>query len=178
MQDPKRLSSLHPFPIVVYATSLALSVSYQQLRYSRLSSDQQDARQDFIACCSILQELRRKWGSADAMASLSQRISTALDQLPSLDMLRVSRSNRTVRDGNVAERRAVENGMDEVNDQLSADTPLADTTSDFQGVQPLLEAMDLFSGMDDVSWMYLDAENPVTFDSFPFMDFDGPYGAS
>ncbi|PWY95413.1 hypothetical protein BO94DRAFT_620863 [Aspergillus sclerotioniger CBS 115572] len=146
MRDPTRLNALCPLPIVVYATSLALSVSYQQLRYSRLPSDQEDARADFTTACGILQELRRTWASADAMALLTQRISAALNELPSLDLLRV---------GHVVHR---------------ADQPVPpeDPPLHVDAELPPLEAMDLFSGMDDVSWMYLDAENPVNFDGFPF----------
>jgi hypothetical protein len=177
MEKPDQLNALHPFPIVVYATSLALSVSYQQLRYSRLSSDQEDARQDFQAGCDILQELRRKWGSADAMASLAHRISSALDQLPSLDMLRVSRSDQMEQVGSSTGNRG--NGVvaDGPVDQHSLDLPPGHGPSDPQRPHPGFETMDLFSDMDDISWMYLDAENPVNFDSFPFMSFDGPYSA-
>ncbi|KAL4935879.1 hypothetical protein BDV06DRAFT_228406 [Aspergillus oleicola] len=71
MQDRTRLNSFYPFPIIVYATSLALSVSYQQLRYSRLPSDQEDARQGVNIACNVLQELRQTWASADAVASLA-----------------------------------------------------------------------------------------------------------
>jgi hypothetical protein len=175
MEDPDRLNALHPFPIVVYATSLALSVSYQQLRYSRLSSDQEDARQDFHTGRDILQELRRKWGSADAMASLAHRISSALDQLPCLDMLRVSRSDQMERVGSFAGSRGAGIATEGPDDQQLVDLPPDGRASDSQRIQPGLETMDLFSGMDDVSWMYLDAENPVSFDSFPLMNFDGRY---
>ncbi|KGO51286.1 Transcription factor, fungi [Penicillium expansum] len=168
MQDPIRRDALHPFPIVVYATSLALSVSYQQLRYSRIFSDQEDARQDFNTGCEVLQELRRKWGSADAMAALANRISGAVDQLPCLDILRVHRSDRKKSDSNLAENLA------SMVDQQPPDLSTDDCSADSQTAMSCLETMNLFAGMDDVSWMYLDAENPVSFDSFP-AEFDESY---
>lgn len=174
MQDPGRLNALHPFPIVVYATSLALSVSYQQLRYSRLPSDQEDARQDFNTCCDILQEHRRKWGSADAMASLAHRISIALDQLPNLNILWVNRSGRAERDSHPPLRRGLGDTTEEVDNQTSLETLTIDRSPDVERNQSYLDTMDLFSGMDDVSWMYLDAENPVNFNNLPLMDFDEP----
>ncbi|PYI04452.1 hypothetical protein BO78DRAFT_320360 [Aspergillus sclerotiicarbonarius CBS 121057] len=174
MQDPARLNALHPFPIVVYAASLALSVSYQQLRYSRLPSDQEDARQDFNAGCDILQELRRKWASADAMASLAHRISIALDQLPNLDVLWVHRPDRAERDNYPPPRRELGDNMEEADHQPSLDVQTLDRSPDLERAQPYLDTKDLFSGMDDVSWMYLDAENPVTFDNFPLANFDEP----
>ncbi|KNG82568.1 hypothetical protein ANOM_009941 [Aspergillus nomiae NRRL 13137] len=176
MQYPDRLDALHPFPVVVYAASLALSVSYQQLRYSRLSSEQEDARHDFNTGCDILQELRLKWASADAMASLAHRISAALEQLPSLDILRINRFNTTQKDNNLTDRQGITG--DEaggVNSQPSVDVLLAGRPGDFQATQSHLETMDLFAGMDDVSWMYLDAENPISFDAFPVMNLEGPY---
>ncbi|PLB48650.1 hypothetical protein P170DRAFT_509417 [Aspergillus steynii IBT 23096] len=175
MQDPTRLNSLHPFPIIVYAASLALSVSYQQLRYSRLPSDQGDARQDFNTGCEILQELRRKWASADAMASLAYRISIALDQLPNLGVLWVNRSNRTERDSHPPSRRELGDTVEEVDHQPhSLDAQMMDRSQDVERTHPELDTMNLFSGMDDVSWMYLDAEIPVNFDHLPLMDFDEP----
>ncbi|KAJ5862583.1 hypothetical protein N7455_006651 [Penicillium solitum] len=168
MQDQTRRNALHPFPIVVYATSLALSVSYQQLRYSRVFSDQEDARQDFNTGCEVLQELRRKWGSADAMAALANRISGAVDQLPCLDILRVNRSDRTKSDSHLAEN------LTSMIDQQPTDLSMADCSADSQTAMSRLETMNLFAGMDDVSWMYLDAENPVSFDSFP-VEFEELY---
>lgn len=145
-----------------------MSVSYQQLRYSRVFSDQEDARQDFNTGCEVLQELRRKWGSADAMAALANRISGAVDQLPCLDILRVNRSDRTKSDSHLAEN------LTSMIDQQPTDLSMADCSADSQTAMSRLETMNLFAGMDDVSWMYLDAENPVSFDSFP-VEFEELY---
>ncbi|KAL3440164.1 hypothetical protein BJX65DRAFT_316928 [Aspergillus insuetus] len=195
MRDPTRLKTLRPLPVVVYATSLALSVSYQQLRYSRLPSDQEDAREDFNAACGILQELRCTWASADAMALLAQRISTALNELPSLDLLRVVGHAAEVNGHQEPQQEGAMADASQVHDQ----PPPGETEeqhhhhhhhqglhldgahiSHIQGTElPQLDAMDLFSGMDDVSWMYLDAENPVNFDGFPFAGlgvFDEQHG--
>ncbi|KNG90510.1 hypothetical protein ANOM_001248, partial [Aspergillus nomiae NRRL 13137] len=166
MRDPTRLNALCPLPIVVYATSLALSVSYQQLRYSRLPSDQEDARSDFTTASDILQELRCTWASADAMALLTQRISTALNELPSLDLLRVGHVQ-------ITQRADPHGGTEVTTDPVPVN---AASVSQIQGELPPIEAMDLFSGMDDVSWMYLDAENPVNFHGPPFGGYEELYG--
>lgn len=156
------MNTLCPLPIVVYAASLALSVSYQQLRYSRLSSDQEDAHKDFNAGCDILQKLRQKWRSADAMAALAKKISGALDMLPRLDILRLNRS--TQEGGNYMERNVAL-----PDDHRSGNAPTIPSSHHLPAGY-CSETMGLFAGMDDVSWMYLDAENPVSFDVFPEFD--------
>lgn len=175
LQDRDRLNSLLPFPIAVYATSLALSISYQQLRYSRISSDQEIARHDFNAACDILQELRLKWASADAMASLAYRIAHALGQVSSLNMVRIHHPAPTENDGG-ENHGHFERTHDETNgfpEDINPDLPMNDqplgNTRDLEAIQNYQETMDLFSGMDDISWMYLDAENPITFDSVPWL---------
>ena len=174
MQDPVRLDGLHPFPIVVYATSLALSVSYQQLRYSRLSSDQEVAHHDFNTGCDILQKLRGKWASADVMASLAHRISTALDQLPSLDMLRADRPKSIERQENPIEGQEIRTSTTEGNIEPSGYQPLVHHPPELPGTEPY-ETMDLLSSMDNISWMFLDAENPINFDNFPLANLNESY---
>jgi len=166
MRDSEFLNALHPLPIVVYAVSLALSVSYQQLRYSRLAADQDDAHRDFNTACDILQALRRKWEAADLMASLAHRISAALDKLPNLRLLHVDRPRGSI------ERHGAAAGQ--CNDREPSWHLDAAAMSGAQlETQHDMEAMDLFVGMDDISWMYLDAENPISFDSFPLLSVDG-----
>ncbi|KAL3965647.1 hypothetical protein ACCO45_002651 [Purpureocillium lilacinum] len=166
MRDSEFLKALHPLPIVVYAVSLALSVSYQQLRYSRLAADQDDAHRDFNTACDILQALRRKWEAADLMASLAHRISAALDKLPNLRLLHVDRPRGSI------ERHGAAAGQ--CNDREPSWHLDAAAMSGAQlETQHDMEAMDLFVGMDDISWMYLDAENPISFDSFPLLSVDG-----
>lgn len=175
MEDTDRANALHPFPIVVYAVSLAISVSYQQLRYSRLSSEREDARQDFYTGCDILQELRRKWGSADRVATLAHRNSATLDQLPRLNMLQGSRCDQIKRVSSFAGNRGVEVTTQGLHAQQSVDLPLDCQAPNLQTIPPGLEIMDLSPGIDDVSWMRVDAENLVGFDSPHLMNFDDPY---
>lgn len=157
------MNALHPLPIVVYAASLALSVSYQQLRYSRLSCNQEDAREDFNIGCGILQELRQKWSSADAMAVLAKKISGALDKLPHTDILRLNQPTRKKGDGQL------EGNLTSVIDQRPYDMSTTSSSHNFP-TGSCLETMSVFAGMDDLSWMYLDVENPVCFDRFPEFD--------
>ncbi|KAI8669828.1 Fungal-trans domain-containing protein [Fusarium sp. Ph1] len=178
MKDPARLQTLHPIPIAIYATSLALSVSYQQLRYSRLPSDQEDARQDFNDACSILQTLRVNWPAADAMASLAQKISIELDKIPSLDLLRIDRSHvsdRVARSGRQGIRTRRDSMVENENENeaiLTGGEPSKDRQESLMNVFDNLETFNLFGGMDDISWMYLDGENPVNFENLLFRDFN------
>lgn len=152
VQDPERLKTVQTFPITVYALSLALSVCYQHLRYGRLPSEQDDARHHFNTGCRILQELRKTWQAADPIATLAHRISIALNNLPNLDMLCINRPYHLT---------------NEAGQEPNPDMPLNDCSND--AFMPLSgsETMDLFGGMDDLSWMYLDAENPISFDNLP-----------
>lgn len=166
MQDTERLEGLRPLPIVVYAPSLALSVSYQHLRYSRLLSDQEDARRDFQMGCSILQRLRKSWEAADPIAALAQSISVALERLPSLDMLHIKKQNVVNKDIRLqdpslvvaeteASKRTIEMGLA--------------SHSSFE-MLPEPQPLDLFGGMDDGFWMNPEVNNPVCFAGFPIMD--------
>lgn len=177
MQDPEYLKALHPLPVTVYAISLALSIAYQQLRYSRLSIDQNDARKDFNTASGILQTLRQKWEAADSLASLAHRISMALEKLPSLSLLRVDLA------GMETENRLSDRFSRNNNDGLATqshsqlrqpgDLDLGGHQDDPAAPSLDIEAMDLFGGMDDISWIYLDAENPISLESFSFSGFGG-----
>jgi hypothetical protein len=175
MQDDDRLQSLHPMPVTVYAASLALSVSYQQLRYSRLSSDQEEAYQDFSAACDILEALQQKWSAADAMASLGRRIAIELEKTPNLAMLRVDRQGAErneirPRSRNRHHLRSTIEDLDQ--DAWVPDPAVASGQVEEEGYATRPEALDLFGGMDDLSWMYLNAENPISFGSLPLIDFE------
>ncbi|OJJ95644.1 hypothetical protein ASPACDRAFT_47534 [Aspergillus aculeatus ATCC 16872] len=116
----------------------------------------EDARQDFDTACDVLQTLRRTWASADAMASLEYRTFTALIELPSLDVLRVNRNGRT------------EPQPSDIDTRLT--DPTQATGSVDRPVEALSSVMDLFAGMNDVSWMFLDAGNPTDLSSLPLGD--------
>lgn len=90
MNAPKS-TTLHPLPILPYAISLAMSVSYQHLRQSQLEHQQADARQDFRTCCRILQNLRKTWCSADVMAGLAKKVLEEMDRAPDLASFRIRR---------------------------------------------------------------------------------------
>lgn len=175
MRDSQRLNALHPFPTVVYAVSLALSVSYQQLRFSRLPSEREDAHEDFDAACGILQILRQKWASADVVAALSRRISTGLATLCNLDVLHVSRGRINCESANVAQYRRQQGPeartdehaniavtQQQLHDEVDSDTNQSAACREPWGPVPAM--FDIFSDMDDMSWAYLEVGNPVGFD--------------
>ncbi|RMZ27113.1 hypothetical protein D0859_08819 [Hortaea werneckii] len=82
---------LNGLPFVPYSVSLALSVAYQHLRQSQFKHQQEDARAMVRQCTKILHALRRTWSSADAMATLAQKVLDELDRAPSLASFRVKR---------------------------------------------------------------------------------------
>ncbi|GAB1725834.1 hypothetical protein NU195Hw_g2559t1 [Hortaea werneckii] len=82
---------LNGLPFVPYSVSLALSVAYQHLRQSQFRHQQEDARAMVRQCTRILHALRRTWSSADAMATLAQKVLDELDRAPSLASFRVKR---------------------------------------------------------------------------------------
>lgn len=184
MQDDDRRELLHPLPVVVHAASLALSVFYQYLRYSRLSIEQEEARQDFNTACGILRALQRKWSAADAMASLAQRVSDQLDKVPNVAVLQVDREainggqNRDIggqnRDIGGQIPQALGPSTNETTTAGLVSNP--DATDDQNGGQQVFtwqpDGFDLFGGMDDMSWMYLDPQNPIMFDRLPITDWD------
>ena len=64
---------LPPLPIVPYALSLSMGVSYQQLRSSKLVTHFDRAKNSLEACCSLLEGLGVYWYSAEAMARLGRK---------------------------------------------------------------------------------------------------------
>ncbi|KAJ6113747.1 hypothetical protein N7523_007064 [Penicillium sp. IBT 18751x] len=71
-------SKLPPFPIVPYAITLSMGVSYRQLRSSKLVTHFDRAKASLEACCSLLDDLSPQWISAEAMARLGRK---ALQQI-------------------------------------------------------------------------------------------------
>ncbi|KAJ5121206.1 Uracil-DNA glycosylase [Penicillium bovifimosum] len=80
---------LPPLPIVPYAITLSMGVSYRQLRSSRLITHINRAKASLEACRSLLENLSPYWYSAEGMARLGQR---ALDQIQG--QLQSSRTDR------------------------------------------------------------------------------------
>jgi hypothetical protein len=64
---------LPPLPIVAYAISLSMGVSYQQLRSSRLITHFDRAKASLEACCVLLEGMGGEWFSAEAMARLGRK---------------------------------------------------------------------------------------------------------
>ncbi|KAJ5150955.1 uncharacterized protein N7482_010207 [Penicillium canariense] len=70
--------SLPPLPIVPYAISLSMGVSYRQLRSSKLITHFDRAKASLEASCALLEGLGAEWYSAEAMARLGRK---ALQQI-------------------------------------------------------------------------------------------------
>ncbi|KAJ5992868.1 hypothetical protein N7451_008592 [Penicillium sp. IBT 35674x] len=70
---------LPPLPIVPYAISLSMSVSYRQLRSSKLITHFNRAKASLETCCYLLEDLSPRWSSAEAMARLGRKALQHID---------------------------------------------------------------------------------------------------
>lgn len=64
---------LPPLPVVPYALSLSMGVSYQQFRSSKLITHFDRAKRGLEACCALLEGFGTYWYSAEAMARLGRK---------------------------------------------------------------------------------------------------------
>jgi hypothetical protein len=185
MMRPERLATLHALPILPYAISLALSVSYQRLRQDQLRHLQEDARMDFEACCVILHDLRRTFSSSDAMATLAQKVTDELRRAPNLSPFRVQRPSKDQRMLAGFASACRDHGEPVINGQHNADVePLPSTSRNLlrrDMAEPTSEAdaaaltqldvgQELFEGIDDIFGTYLDPNYPVNLEDLSFLD--------
>jgi hypothetical protein len=174
------LSTLHPLPILPYAISLSLSVSYQHLRQSRLHHQQEDARDEFRHASEIIQKLRRVWSPADAIAAISKTVCKRLENATDLSTFSIGHDTRVSSPGPCTASldkphtlidRATSTELEEV-----PSTTRGNGTIDAIGNPSSSAATDadtfgsLFDGVDDIFGTYLDLNNPLNLDDFPFMD--------
>lgn len=191
MTDPKA-PVLHPLPILPYAVSLALSVSYQFLRQAQMTHQQVDARRDFRSCVSVLQKLRKTWSSADLMTTLGKKVLNELESAEDLASFRIRRAKHLPKDdkdlippptacihgvgahtgdggehGLVEEQRQITNG--ESND--------VNAMQQFPTVAPPAQdgGINLFDNMDDVFGTFMDPNYPLNLDDLSFVDDLTPF---
>lgn len=183
MNAPKS-TTLHPLPILPYAISLAMSVSYQHLRQSQLEHQQADARQDFRTCCRILHNLRRTWCSADVMAGLAKKVLEEMDRAPDLASFRIRRlkggssgvvypphgelvppvSACTHGPGDLkAPEVEVQAGTGEVEGEGNGSGGVESGANGADG-------LNLFDNMDDVFGTFMDPNYPLNLDDMSFVD--------
>ncbi|KAM3423838.1 hypothetical protein BST61_g1236 [Cercospora zeina] len=169
------LQALLPLPILSYAISLAMSVSYQHLRQSRLQHQQEDARHDFKACCQILQKLRRTWSAADVIATIAKKVLDQLEKAPDLAVFRIAGGSDGGRNSPHVCTASFWKPHTMV-DHPAADNPNADADGadvaapDVQQQSTEPDWHELFEGMDDIFGTYLDPNYPVNLDDFSFVD--------
>lgn len=187
MNAPKS-QTLHPLPLLPYAISVALSVSYHHLRQSQFEHQQADARNDFRTACKVLQSLRRTWSSADVMATLAKKVLDQLDRAPDLASFRIRRNQRNVPKGEVdfippptachhgIGAAALPTDQDALNAEdvvQTADTvaPMVNTAEQ----QMLPDGINLFDNMDDVFGTFMDPNYPLNLDDMSFIDEISPF---
>ena len=187
LMDAPKATTLHPLPILPYAISLALSVSYQHLRQSQLEHQQADARQDFRVCCRILQNLRRTWCSADVMATLAKKVLDELDRAQDLSTFRIRRNPKhaLVPDravippptachygvGAVERLPATKEKLAEADTPQHSDAIAGASAKDPQTVQG---GVNWFDNMDDVFGTFMDPNYPLNLEDM-FIDDLTPF---
>jgi hypothetical protein len=174
------LSTLHPLPILPYAISLSLSVSYQHLRQSRLHHQQEDARDEFRQASEIIQKLRRVWSSADTIAAISKTVSRRLENATDLSTFSIGHDARVNSPGPcTASMDKPHTLIDQTTgtelEEIASVAPAADSAvavdnSSSTTVMGAHTFENLFNGVDDIFGTYLDLNNPLNLDDFPFMD--------
>jgi hypothetical protein len=185
MMRSDRLATLHALPMLPYAISLALSVSYQRLRQDQLRHQQEDAREDFEACCTILHQLRQTFSSSDAMATLAQKVTDELRRAPSLSHFRINRPSKDQRVLAGFANACRDEGEPVINGQKNADVEILPTTdrnllrrdmaessneADATALAQLDAGQGLFEGIDDIFGTYLDPNYPVNLEDLSFLD--------
>jgi hypothetical protein len=185
MMRPDRLATLHALPMLPYAISLALSVSYQRLRQDQLRHQQEDAREDFEACCTILHQLRQTFSSSDAMATLAQKVTDELRRAPNLSHFRINRPSKDQRVLAGFANACRDEGEPVINGQKNADVEILPTTdrnlirrdmaepsneADAAALAQLDAGQGLFEGIDDIFGTYLDPNYPVNLEDLSFLD--------
>ncbi|PYI02694.1 hypothetical protein BO78DRAFT_432649 [Aspergillus sclerotiicarbonarius CBS 121057] len=76
------IDDLPPLPIVPYALSLSMGVSYQQYRSSNLITHLSRSKADLQARCVLLEILSPYWYSADKMAQLGRKALNQIQERP------------------------------------------------------------------------------------------------
>ena len=187
LMRPERLLGLHALPLLPYAISLALSVSYQHLRQDQLRHQQEDGRADLEACCTILHELRCTWSCVDVMATLAQRVLNELKEAPDLSPFRIQRPSKGQRMLAGFATACRDHDEPVVNGQRNAQPPepLPNTSRNLlmrdmdenaatvdTSVPPEQDSgQGLFGGLDDIFGTYLDPNYPVNLDDLgSFLD--------
>ena len=178
LMSSHQFTSLHPLPILPYAISLALSVSYQHLRRAQLQHQQEDARQDFATCCSVLQRLRRTWSSADTITTIARKVLDEIDKAPDLSSCRILRAAETNRASPGICPASLSRPTTLLGDSANEHARESELTSSNVRLDPnhhISSAMNhdtfgLLEGMDDIFGTYLDPNYPVNLDDFSFGD--------
>jgi len=187
MSDSKA-PTLHPFPLLPYAISLALSVSYQFLRQSQMMHQQIDARRDFRTCVCVLQNLRRTWSSADVMTTLAKKVLDELERAPDLASFRIRRNKHSETDEKdlIPPPTACHHGVGAVHTLVGSngETPgqqsevadaVAEVTAETLPAVQQYGGMDLFDNMDDVFGTFMDPNYPMNLDDLSFVDDLTPF---
>lgn len=185
---------LHPLPILPYAVSLALSVSYQFLRQAQMTHQQIDARRDFRSCVTVLQTLRKTWSSADLMTTLGKKVLNELESAEDLASFRIRRAKHLPRDEKdlippptacahgigAQSGLSGEHGVVEPQQQqqiTNGGNNDVDAVQQFQEIAAPAQhgGINLFDNMDDVFGTFMDPNYPLNLDDLSFVDDLTPF---
>ena len=178
LMSSRWFKSLHPLPILPYAISLALSVSYQHLRQAQLMHQQEDAREDFATCCEVLQKLRRTWSAADVIATIARKVLEELNKATDLSSFRVNRfsggpSSPGICTASLTKPHTIIDTRSEAGTaegSVNGHNPAGSVNNDAQTP----DWNGLFEGMDDIFGTFMDPNYPVNLDDFSFIEDPSP----
>ncbi|RAL02603.1 fungal specific transcription factor domain-containing protein, partial [Aspergillus ibericus CBS 121593] len=154
------IDELPPLPIVPYALSLSMGVSYQQYRSSNLITHLSRSKADLEARCSLLEILRPYWYSADKMAQLGRKALNQIQEGPGLPTLSAMQAPET----GIRTEASQGNRITWVN-STSTDVMGENTTNVAQGARSDIQELGLggFADIDVLFGDFLDLSLPNGF---------------
>lgn len=177
-----------PFPMIGYTISLVFSVTYKQLRESKLPSARRIAISQISLFHQCLEKMRTTWWSAAVMTRLGQRvlnnIQPTIDQERSTGLeINITRLNSQHGSSHISSQPLI--STDNVQSHSAVDIPHVATriNADYQSTHPLADDLlgsDKPSNFEVDSTRFLTAGEIEDFDTFfgNFLDVGFPNSAN
>ncbi|KAJ5193360.1 hypothetical protein N7449_009502 [Penicillium cf. viridicatum] len=177
-----------PFPMIGYTISLVFSVTYKQLRESKLPTARHTAISQIRLFHQCLEKMRSTWWSAAVMTRLGQRVLNNIQ--PTIDQERstgpeinITRLNSQHESSHIPSRPLIP--TDNMQSHSAIDNPHVETriNADYQSTHPLTDDLlgsDIPSNFEVDSTRFLTAAEIEDFDTFfgNFLDVGFPNSAN
>ncbi|KAJ5894445.1 transcriptional regulator family: Fungal Specific TF [Penicillium taxi] len=155
---------LPPLPIVAYAISLSMGVSYRQLRSSKLITHFNRAKTSLEECCSLLEELSSPWYAAEAMARLGRKALQQIDYRPTLPVQQTENTSLIDRAPGFSNPNEIPS-VNHINNDSTMPLPTAEISmaSDLPSINDTDISMQKFTDIDILFGEFLDLSLPTNF---------------